>query len=119
MELFISRVLHKTFIEVNEEGTEAAAVTAVEIGTTSYNPDEPTVIYFTADHPFLFAIRENSSGTILFMGRVNSRNSSRLGASDCQSEVDRFSVHASQLTLTLHCSLLTVRRLKVAVRNVR
>jgi serine protease inhibitor len=69
--LYISRVLHKTFIEVNEEGTEAAAVTAVEIGETSYNPNEPTVIYFTADHPFLFAIRENSSGTILFMGRVN------------------------------------------------
>jgi serine protease inhibitor len=70
-QLFISRVLHKTFIEVNEEGTEAAAVTAVEIGETSYNPDEPTVKYFIADHPFLFAIRENSSGTILFMGRVN------------------------------------------------
>jgi serpin B len=70
-QLFISRVLHKTFIEVNEEGTEAAAVTAVEISETSYNPNEPKVIYFTADHPFLFAIRENSSGTILFMGRVN------------------------------------------------
>jgi serpin B len=69
-ELYISRVLHKTFIEVNEEGTEAAAVTAVEIGTTSVGP-EPNVRYFTADHPFLFAIRENSSGTILFMGRVN------------------------------------------------
>jgi len=68
--LFISRVLHKTFIEVNEEGTEAAAVTAVEIGYTSIGP-EPNVRYFTADHPFLFAIRENSSGTILFMGRVN------------------------------------------------
>jgi len=70
-ELYISRVLHKTFIEVNEEGTEAAAVTAVEIGETAYNPNEPTVVYFTADHPFIFAIRENSSGTILFMGRVN------------------------------------------------
>ena len=68
--LFISRVLHKTFIEVNEEGTEAAAVTAVEIGYNSIGP-EPNVRYFTADHPFLFAIRENSSGTILFMGRVN------------------------------------------------
>jgi serine protease inhibitor len=69
-ELYISRVLHKTFIEVNEEGTEAAAVTAVEIGYTSIGP-EPIIRYFTADHPFLFAIRENSSGTILFMGRVN------------------------------------------------
>ena len=70
-DLYISRVLHKTFIDVNEEGTEAAAVTAVEISETSYNPDEPVIRYFIADHPFLFAIRENSSGTILFMGRVN------------------------------------------------
>ena len=69
-DLYISRVLHKTFIDVNEEGTEAAAVTAVEISETSYNPDEPVIRYFIADHPFLFAIRENSSGTILFMGRV-------------------------------------------------
>jgi serpin B len=69
-DLYISRVLHKTFIDVNEEGTEAAAVTAVEISETSYNPNEPVIRYFVADHPFLFAIRENSSGTILFMGRV-------------------------------------------------
>ncbi len=65
--LFISRVLHKTFIDVNEEGTEAAAVTAVEIRFTSISPD---MIYFIADRPFLFAIKENSSGSILFMGRV-------------------------------------------------
>jgi serine protease inhibitor len=70
-DLYISRVLHKTFIDCNEEGTEAAAVTAVEISETSYNPNEPVIKYFVADHPFLFAIRENSSGTILFMGRVN------------------------------------------------
>jgi serpin B len=68
-DLYISRVLHKTFIEVNEEGTEAAAVTAVEISETSAGP-EPQTRYLIADHPFLFAIRENSSGTILFMGRV-------------------------------------------------
>jgi serine protease inhibitor len=70
-QLFISRVLHKTFIEVNEEGTEAAAVTAVEISLTSADPDLPTAIFFVVDKPFLFAIRENSSGTILFMGKVN------------------------------------------------
>lgn len=69
-DLFISRVLHKTYIDVNEEGTEAAAVTAVEMSETSAGPPVPVIRYFIADHPFLFAIRENSSGTILFMGKV-------------------------------------------------
>lgn len=64
--LSISRVLHKTFVEVNEEGTEAAAVTAVEIELTSV-PSVPTV---RADRPFLFFIREQHSGSILFVGQV-------------------------------------------------
>jgi serpin B len=67
--LFISRVLHKTFIEVNEEGTEAAAVTAVEISLTSAGGGGLT--HFIADKPFLFVIRENSTGSILFMGRLS------------------------------------------------
>ena len=62
-DLFISKVKHKTFIEVDEEGTEAAAVTSVEVGTTSAPPQ------VIVDRPFLFAIRERLSGTILFMGR--------------------------------------------------
>ncbi|MDX9777126.1 MAG: serpin family protein [bacterium] len=64
--LYISRVLHKTFIEVNEEGTEAAAVTAVEVGVVSV----PSYPVFIANRPFLFAIREKESGTIFFMGKV-------------------------------------------------
>ena len=56
--------LHKTYVDVNEEGTEAAAVTAVEMGRTSAPPT--TVV----DRPFLFAIRERFSGTILFMGKI-------------------------------------------------
>jgi serpin B len=64
--LYISKVLHKTFIEVNEEGTEAAAVTAVEMDRTS-TPNYPR---FIANRPFLFAIREKESGTIFFMGKV-------------------------------------------------
>jgi serine protease inhibitor len=60
----ISNVKHKTWVDVNEEGTEAAAVTSVEIGLTSL---PPTVI---VDHPFLFAIRERFSGTILFLGAI-------------------------------------------------
>lgn len=64
--LFISRVLHNTYIEVTEEGTEAAAVTVVEIGYTSV----PMIPVFQVNKPFLFVIRENSTGVILFMGKM-------------------------------------------------
>jgi serine protease inhibitor len=68
-DLFISKVLHKSFIEVNEEGTEAAAVTIVEFENTSIGPGDEK--YFIADKPFLFIIKENSSQTILFAGIMN------------------------------------------------
>ena len=64
--LFISDVIHKTYIKVNEKGTEAAAVTAVTMGYTSAGPG--TVLRF--DRPFLFAITENTSKSILFTGIV-------------------------------------------------
>ena len=65
--LFIDYVLHKTFVEVNEEGTEAAAVTIVAIRETA----EPgNMVYMVVDRPFLFAIREKTTNTILFMGKV-------------------------------------------------
>ncbi len=66
MQLYISKVKHKTFIEVNEKGTEAAAVTSVEISFTSVNPSSQ----FIADRSFLFVIREKYTNSILFMGRV-------------------------------------------------
>jgi serpin B len=66
-ELYMAAVLHKAFVEVNEEGTEAAAATAVVMTLRSV-PTPPPV--FRADHPFLFLIRENSTGSILFLGRV-------------------------------------------------
>ena len=66
--LYISRILHKTFIETNEEGTEAAAVTAVEISYTTAGPDQP--YYFTINRPFVYFIEEKSTGTILFIGTV-------------------------------------------------
>ena len=66
--LAINKILHQTFIDTNEEGTEAAAATVVEIGFTSANPDVEKV---TLDHPFLYFIRETSTGTILFMGRLS------------------------------------------------
>jgi serpin B len=70
-DLMISRVIHKTFVEVNEEGTEAAAVTVVEIIETSYEPGgNEGPVYFYVDRPFLFLIREKDTGAILFIGRV-------------------------------------------------
>lgn len=68
LNLFIDKVKHKSFVEVNEEGTEAAAVTSVEIGLTSVGPGSPFVM--RVDRPFIFAIRESHSGTILFVGKI-------------------------------------------------
>jgi len=65
--LQISEVKQKTFVEVNEEGTEAAAVTSVGITLTS----APSIAQFVVDRPFLFVIRERTSGLILFVGQVN------------------------------------------------
>jgi len=62
-ELFIAHVLHKAFVEVNEEGSEAAAATAV-VMAKGIPPA------FEADHPFVFLIRENTTGSVLFLGRV-------------------------------------------------
>jgi serpin B len=67
-DLFISAVIHKAYVEVNEEGTEAAAATGVVMRLTSVGPAPLPV--FRADHPFLFLIRDNLSGSILFIGRV-------------------------------------------------
>lgn len=64
--LAISEVKHKTFIEVNEEGTEAAAVTSVGVSRTSM----PEVFEMRMDRPFIFAIREKISGVIMFIGKV-------------------------------------------------
>lgn len=66
--LQISRVVHQSFLEVNEEGSEAAAATAVGITFTSVGPLHPVTI--TIDKPFLFIIWEKHSGAILFMGKL-------------------------------------------------
>jgi serpin B len=57
-------------VEVNEEGTEAAAATAVIMRENSVGGSEPQPINFLADHPFLFVIEHQESGQILFMGKV-------------------------------------------------
>lgn len=62
--LYVSQVVHKAFIEVNEEGTEAATATGIGVNALSLTP------MFNANHPFLFFIRHNDTGAILFMGRL-------------------------------------------------
>jgi len=64
--LFVSAVIHKAYVEVNEEGTEAAAATGVIVKEDA----APVRAEFRADHPFFFLIRDNHSGSILFIGRV-------------------------------------------------
>ncbi|MCD6575559.1 MAG: serpin family protein [Nanoarchaeota archaeon] len=68
--LFIQNVIHQAYIDVNEEGTEAAAATGIVVGVTGII--EPTI--FKADHPFMFVILEENTGEMLFVGRVMSPN---------------------------------------------
>ena len=67
--LYISAVIHQAFVDVNEKGTEAAAATAVVMAARSISVSRPPLI-FRADHPFVFLIRDNHSGSVLFLGRV-------------------------------------------------
>jgi serpin B len=69
-DIWIDKVIHKAFVEVGEEGTEAAAATAVIMTTESMAPSRPKEIVFRADHPFLFFIIDDHTGTILFMGKL-------------------------------------------------
>jgi serine protease inhibitor len=69
-DLYISKVIHKAFVKVDEEGTEAAAATVVTMNVASALENPTPRIIFRADHPFIFMIRENSTGAILFMGRI-------------------------------------------------
>ena len=67
-DLYISDVVHKAFVAVDEAGTEAAAATAVLMERMNAVVGQP--VQFTADRPFIFLIRDNASGTVLFLGRV-------------------------------------------------
>ena len=67
--LYISAVLHKAYVDVNEEGTEAAAATGVVARAMAARLPQPIPV-FRADHPFLFLIRDTKAGSILFMGRL-------------------------------------------------
>lgn len=71
--LFISKTVHKAYVKVDEEGTEAAAVTAIVMELTSVQPQPPT---FIADHPFMFIIKDEKTGAVLFIGSVINPQSS-------------------------------------------
>jgi len=76
-QLFIGQVVHKAWLDVNEEGTEAAAATAVIRFTGAAAPERemvPFIPEFRADRPFVFMIRDRVSGTILFIGRIENPN---------------------------------------------
>ena len=68
--LRVSGVVHKTFVEVTESGTEAAAVTSVEMVLMSLPVDKKEPVLFRVDRPFVFAICERSTGAILFIGEI-------------------------------------------------
>jgi serpin B len=69
--LFISKVIHKAFVDVGEEGTEAAAATAVAVAPMAMPMPAPEpLVQFRADHPFIYIIRHEPTGAILFMGRL-------------------------------------------------
>ncbi|MFH0875557.1 MAG: serpin family protein [archaeon] len=70
--LFISEVIHQAFVKVDEEGTQAAAATAVIMTKSSAGPSQRKI--FRADHPFIFIIQEKNTGNILFIGRVTDPN---------------------------------------------
>ena len=65
-QIYISEVMHKSYIKVDEKGTEAAAVTGITFEVTAIGPNE----VFAVDHPFVFAIREKDTNAILFIGKV-------------------------------------------------
>ena len=68
--LYLQEVLHKTFVEVNEEGTEAAAATSVEPVTSAYPMEPVQPIRVVVDRPFFCAIRDDATGVLLFIGQI-------------------------------------------------
>ncbi|MGC8844208.1 MAG: serpin family protein, partial [bacterium] len=66
-DLYVTSVYHQAYVEVNEEGTEAAGATGIVVGRTAVEKR----IIFRADHPFIFLIQDRKTGNILFIGRVH------------------------------------------------
>jgi serpin B len=74
--LKISAVVHKAFVDVSEQGTEAAAATGVPMRALAMRMPEQAVV-FRADHPFIFLIRDTGSGVVLFIGRLTNQSPQR------------------------------------------
>jgi serpin B len=72
-DLCISEVIHQVFVTVDEKGTEAAAATAAVMAMTTIRPSSDIKV-FIADHPFVFCIKDNSTDSILFMGKIMDPN---------------------------------------------
>jgi len=68
-DLYITDVIHQAYINVDEKGTEAAAATVTLMGLGSA-PQSPDLKIFNVDHPFVFLIKDNTTGSILFMGKI-------------------------------------------------
>ena len=120
-ELFIGNVIHKAFVEVNEEGTEAAAATAVVMKAGCATP--PKRKLFIADHPFLFLLKDNTTGTILFMGRVASVPGAAGGAAAPpvkKAPNGKFgrAVDGLKLRLTVHKKTFTIEKKENIVLTV-
>jgi len=75
--LFIGDVIHQANITVDEEGTEAAAATAVIMVGESAPQEPPTPVVFVVDQPFTFWLRDRATGTVIFAGRVNDPSATR------------------------------------------
>lgn len=69
-DLYVNSILHESLIDVNDDGTEAAAVTIAYLTGSTWSQEKETYIDFVADHPFLFLIREETTGSVLFIGQV-------------------------------------------------
>ena len=70
-DLWVSNIIQKTFVEVNEEGTEAAAATTIVLAGAAGRPKKIEPVRFFANRPFVYLIREKSTGVILFIGRMD------------------------------------------------
>ena len=106
--LVVSDVVHQAYVDVNEEGTEATAATGVHIQLTSMQVGQPI---FKADHPFLFLIREKTSGSVLFMGRLNEPPKDVVNSTDTATDGGSSVNKAWQLSLWM-CGLVAVWMLR-------
>ena len=95
--LYLSSVIHKAFIEVDEEGTQASAATST-MAADGISFNDTQILVFRADHPFIFLIQENQTGSIIFMGRVSEpTKAQKTSAQENMNSTDKKNSHKSRL----------------------